>query len=61
VEFVQHGRTGLIAKPKPEALAAAMDQLWRNPAQAARWGAAGRDFYDGLNISWRTVLQKLLT
>lgn len=42
-EVVSHGETGLVVPPNdPAALAAALDELVRNPMQAAAFGAAGR-------------------
>lgn len=42
-DYVAHGETGLLAPAKdPEALAAAIDHLWRNPAEAEQMGARGR-------------------
>lgn len=42
-EVVDHERTGLLAPARdPEALAAAMLRVTRDPALARKWGAAGR-------------------
>jgi len=60
LEFVIHGDTGLVADPSPEALAAAMDELWGDRARAARMGAAARDRYAALDISWDRVVDRLL-
>jgi glycosyltransferase involved in cell wall biosynthesis len=60
LEFVAHRETGLVAEPKPEALAAAMDELWEDRERAAQWGAAGRQRYDDLRISWSYVTERLL-
>ena len=60
LEFVTDRETGLIVEPTPEALAAALDLLWENREQAKTWGEAGRDRYDSLNLSWETVVKKLL-
>jgi glycosyltransferase involved in cell wall biosynthesis len=60
LEFVVHRETGLVAEPTPEALAAAMDELWEHRERAARWGAAGRQRYDDLRISWSYVTERLL-
>jgi glycosyltransferase involved in cell wall biosynthesis len=60
LEFVAHRQTGLVADPTPEALAAAMDELWEDRERAARWGVAGRVRYDDLHISWSSVTERLL-
>ncbi len=60
LEFVVPGETGLITNPDAVGLAAAMDHLWENRAQACRWGQAARDRYASLNISWNTVTGRLL-
>jgi glycosyltransferase involved in cell wall biosynthesis len=60
LEFVSDNETGLIAEPTVESLAAAMDRLWENEAQAREWGARGRALYEQLGISWANVVRKLL-
>jgi glycosyltransferase involved in cell wall biosynthesis len=60
LEFVHAGETGLIAGPAPEDLGAAMDQLWANRDKAREMGESARKLYDGLNISWKEVVRKLL-
>ncbi|QLE57817.1 glycosyltransferase family 4 protein [Nostoc sp. TCL26-01] len=61
LEFVRHEETGLIAEPNPKSFAAAMDQLWENRSWAQALGKAGKEYYDSLNISWSTVVQKLIS
>ncbi|HLY17768.1 MAG TPA: glycosyltransferase family 4 protein [Bryobacteraceae bacterium] len=60
LEFVVHHGTGIVAEPRPEALAAAIDELWENRQTAARWGEAGRQRYDELGIAWDHVVEQLL-
>jgi len=60
LEFVQHGKTGLVAEPTPQALAAIMDQLWQDREQARLLGQAGRAHYEELEISWSKVVQRLV-
>jgi glycosyltransferase involved in cell wall biosynthesis len=60
LEFVVDQTTGLITDPIPEALAAAFDFVWENRDQSKAWGQAGRNRYEGLNLSWANVIQKLL-
>ena len=43
LDLIEHGRTGLLVPPgEPDALAAAMRSVVRNPARAAALGAAAR-------------------
>ena len=59
LEFVRDGETGLVVEPTAGALAAAMDRLWQDRVTAARWGEAGRERYDRLDISWERVVATL--
>jgi len=59
LEFVRGGETGLVVEPTAGALAAAMDRLWQDRVTAARWGEAGRERYDRLDISWERVVATL--
>jgi len=59
LEFVRDGETGLVVEPTAGALAGAMDKLWDDRATAARWGEAGRERYDRLDISWERVVATL--
>lgn len=46
-DYVAHGRTGLLVPAKdPDALAAAIDRLWRNPDEAKQMGADGRQWME---------------
>jgi glycosyltransferase involved in cell wall biosynthesis len=60
LEFVSHRKTGLIAKPTAAALAEALDELWRERSQAAKYGRAGRESYEAMGLSWREVVRRLL-
>lgn len=59
LEFVAHEQTGLVCEAEPAALAAQLDALWRDRARARRMGAAGRDLYDALGVSWDHVVAML--
>ena len=59
-EFVEHGRTGLICEPTPQALADAMDQLWLSRVKARQMGQEGRVRYTELGLSWEHVVECLL-
>jgi len=58
LEFVDHGVTGLVAPPDPDALAVHIDALFDDVARAERLGAAGPARV--ADISWDRVLQALL-
>jgi glycosyltransferase involved in cell wall biosynthesis len=60
LEFVVPNETGLITSPTPGDLAQAMDALWDDRTRAKSQGAAGRKHYDGLDLSWRNVVDTLL-
>jgi glycosyltransferase involved in cell wall biosynthesis len=58
LEFVTAGETGVVAPPDPDALAAAIDDLWQWPERRLReMGAAGRARVAG--ISWDGVIDRL--
>lgn len=59
LEFVTDGRTGRVVEPTPDALAAALDDVWADPDRATQWGAAGRARYDALEIGWDSVVRRL--
>lgn len=61
LEFVEAGKTGLIADPNPECLATSMDQFWSKPDRAQRMGEIGRERYDSLGITWKNAVRKLLS
>lgn len=58
LEFIRHGETGLVAAPRPEAVAAALDRLAQDPQGGARMGERGRN--EVADISWDRVLEGLL-
>jgi glycosyltransferase involved in cell wall biosynthesis len=60
LEFVRHGETGLVVEPKPEAIAAAIEQLSTNRRTAARLGLEARERYDKFAMSWPNVVEQLL-
>ena len=58
LEFVSPGETGLVAEPAPEAIAAAIDELWSLPeARLREMGEAGFDRVR--EIGWDQVIDKL--
>jgi glycosyltransferase involved in cell wall biosynthesis len=59
LEFVAEDETGLVCEPTPQALAAALDELWEDRGRARRLGEAGRARYEALQISWPGVVRRL--
>jgi glycosyltransferase involved in cell wall biosynthesis len=59
-EFVQTGRTGVVAADPAEA-AEALDAYYRDRTLALRHGRAGRDLYQATIPAWPAVCQKLLS
>ncbi|MFN3920253.1 MAG: glycosyltransferase family 4 protein [Methylohalobius sp.] len=60
LEFVQHGITGLVVEPEPEAVAEAIDALWADRGRAKAMGEAGREAILALDLKWEKVVAKLL-
>lgn len=60
LEFVVHGRNGLVANPDPVAIARAMDQLFEDRDATRRLGQAATARIDEMNIGWKHVLERLL-
>jgi glycosyltransferase involved in cell wall biosynthesis len=59
-EVVEDSSNGLIVEPQAEALAAAMEKLWKDKTRAA---LMGRNAYDSIrfhNIRWEPVLEALV-
>jgi glycosyltransferase involved in cell wall biosynthesis len=59
LEFVVNEKTGLVIEPNELMIAAALDRVWEDRANARAWGEAGKAAYDELNLSWPRVVQKL--
>jgi len=58
LEWVRDGENGIVTDGTPAAIAAAIDRLAADPAEAHRLGAAGLDRVRGL--SWPPVVDRLL-
>lgn len=61
LEFVIDQQTGLVVDPDPEAVAAAIEYLWAHPRRVVEFGAAGHSRYQGLQLSWDAVVNRLIT
>jgi glycosyltransferase involved in cell wall biosynthesis len=61
LQLVRDQATGLVTEARPEALAAAMQRLCGDDRLAATMGAAGHALVHDLDLSWDSVLEKLLS
>ncbi|HET6576036.1 MAG TPA: glycosyltransferase family 4 protein [Fimbriiglobus sp.] len=59
-ELVEDGLNGLILDPTPEALAAALEDLWANRGKAREMGRAGYETLSQHRIDWEHILDRLL-
>lgn len=61
LEFVTHEQNGFICPPDPEILAQRFDWLYQNRSDAAHLGATGKHQYLSRRISWKQVIDTLIT
>jgi glycosyltransferase involved in cell wall biosynthesis len=59
LELVEDGVTGRVVKPRPEALAEALDELADDRALAEQLGVGARRRLEDLNVSWDAVVETL--
>lgn len=59
LEFVLPEKTGIVAKPWANEMAAAMDRMWVHRDHAIALGRAGRKRYRELGLSWSEVVERL--
>ncbi|MEP7018615.1 MAG: glycosyltransferase family 4 protein [Actinomycetota bacterium] len=57
--LVDHGRTGLVVTPEPEALASAFDELALHRDRAQAMGHNARTLALALDLSWDRVVEEL--
>ncbi len=60
LEFIRDGHSGYVTEPDAAALAEAMTRLYTNRARAVAFGRTGREDYLRKEITWETVVEKLL-
>jgi glycosyltransferase involved in cell wall biosynthesis len=60
LELIQDGINGFVVPPSPEAIAEAMDTLFRDRDRTRQLGSAGKRRLAELGISWDNVVKKLL-
>lgn len=57
--LVDHGRTGLVSAPEPEALAAAFEEIALHRDRAVAMGRNARNLALELDLSWERVIEEL--
>jgi glycosyltransferase involved in cell wall biosynthesis len=60
-EFVEHDGEGLIADPDARSLADCLDSLYSDRQRARRMGERGREKLLALNLSWRNVVERIIS
>ena len=61
LEFVEHGRNGLIVEPEPDALADAFDRLYKERNNTIKMGESAEMRVHELGIDWDAVIARLLS
>lgn len=59
--IVADGETGWVATPEPRSLAAALDAATRHPRRTAERGAAAREAWRKLDVTWPATIARLLS
>lgn len=60
LEMVQDGFNGYVTEPNPQALAEALDKLYKDRAKTIEMGRNAKNHLQTLNINWEHVLKRLL-
>jgi glycosyltransferase involved in cell wall biosynthesis len=60
-EFVEDGATGFVVAPDPREIAARLDGLYADRALARRLGERGREKILAMKLSWRGVVEKIIS
>jgi glycosyltransferase involved in cell wall biosynthesis len=61
LEFVEHGRNGLVVEPQPDALAYAFDRLYKQRNNTIKMGESAEARVHELAINWDAVIARLLS
>lgn len=61
LQLVQHGTTGWVSAPTPEAIARALDEAFNDGPRRARFGRAMKSRWDALDATWDSTIEKLLS
>jgi glycosyltransferase involved in cell wall biosynthesis len=60
-EFVADAETGFVVAPESREIAARLDALYSDRALARRMGARGREKILSMNLSWKNVVERLIS
>ncbi|MBA2710838.1 MAG: glycosyltransferase family 4 protein [Tatlockia sp.] len=60
LELIEDGLNGFVSEPSPEALAEALDKLYRDQKNTQQMGLSARSRLNDLNICWSHVVKRLL-
>ncbi len=60
LEFVRDTGSGLVAEPRPKAIAEAFDRLWSDRPSAQAWGLEGNRLVRQIVPAWPQVVERLL-
>jgi glycosyltransferase involved in cell wall biosynthesis len=60
-ELIDNGEEGLITETEPQAIAEALDSLYSDRTRARDMGARGLEKIKSLNLSWRHVVETLVS
>ncbi|HKR01393.1 MAG TPA: glycosyltransferase family 4 protein [Pyrinomonadaceae bacterium] len=60
-EFVEDNHDGFIVEPDARAIADRLDKLFQDRALARQMGARGRAKIEAMNLSWATVVERIIS
>lgn len=60
-ELITHEQDGWIIEPDAQAIAVTIDQAWQHKQRTIEMGRAGRETYHRKQISWDSVIDRLLS
>jgi len=59
--LVKDNQTGFLTEPTPQSIAKAIDMLFTNKKLAKRFGENGFELLQSLDITWKNVINKLIS
>ena len=60
-EFIEDKREGFVVPPESRAIAEALDSLYEDRERARTMGERGKEKVTAMNLSWQTVVEKLIS